>query len=306
MPQFNISIFKWIIFSIAISLSLVPASHAQTGGVDPEKLRTIERDVTFCVADDVELKMDIFYPNSVDGSMPTLIFVHGGGWRGGDKIRVERQPELSTLRDLGFFVVSVNYRLAPEYQFPAMIEDVKCAVRHLRANADQYGIDASRIGAWGTSAGGHLVSLLGVTDEGVFEGDGGYAEQSSRVQAVIDLYGPVDLAAMYDNRRSQQNLMNVVFNAEGPEDEMIQQASPVNHVTPDDPPFLLLHGELDETVPLSQSEIFLEVLNEVGVPASLVVVENGGHGFNDAHEIRPTTQELAEMVIDFFETHLKN
>jgi acetyl esterase/lipase len=249
--------------------------------------------------------MDVYYPDSANGPSPVVVFVHGGGWRGGDKGAVLRHDALPELRQRGYLVASVNYRLVPEFRFPTMIEDTKCAVRHLRANAATYGLDPSRIGAWGTSAGGHLVALMGVTDgsEG-FEGDGGYAEQSSRVQAVVDMYGATELPLMFDRPRAP--LLEAVFGADGPEDEALINASPTSWISADDPPVLMAHGDMDTTVPLAQSEIFLEKLHEAGVIAELVVVENGGHGFNPiGGPITPTFFEIGQIVADFFDEQLR-
>ncbi len=154
---------------------------------------SVERDVTYCTVGDVALKMDVYTPDTMTNPAAAVIYVHGGGWTDGDKASGGSR-EIREMLARGYLVFAINYRLAPEYKFPAQIQDVKCAVRHLRANVAVYNLDPDRIGAWGNSAGGHLVSLLGVTDASAgFEGSGGYADQSSRVQAVVDGYGPADL-----------------------------------------------------------------------------------------------------------------
>src|SRR5262245_6137695 len=126
--------------------------------------REVQRDVTYCTVDGVELKMDIYFPKNSTGATPLVIFIHGGGWSKGDKARGHGLTEFPPLLAAGFTVASLNYRLAPEYQFPAMLEDVKCAVRSFRAHASEYNIDPNRIGVWGTSAGAHLASMIGLTD----------------------------------------------------------------------------------------------------------------------------------------------
>ncbi|MEY2820121.1 MAG: Carboxylesterase NlhH [Chloroflexota bacterium] len=130
---------------------------------DSSKLGTVEKDTTYCTVDGVELKMDVYYPSQNNGRFPVTMYVHGGGWSSGDKAQGAGAIEIPELQKAGFLVVSVNYRLAPEYVFPAMIEDVKCAVRSLRAHAEEYNLDPNRIGVWGGSAGGHLVALLGTS-----------------------------------------------------------------------------------------------------------------------------------------------
>jgi acetyl esterase/lipase len=123
--------------------------------------------------------MDIYYPRKASGPVPIAVYVHGGAWAVGDKTWVTAPLDIEELIDRGYMLCAIDYRLAPRYKFPAQIEDVKCAIRFLRANASKYGIDPTRIGAWGESAGGHLVALLGVTDSSAgLEGSGGYADQS--------------------------------------------------------------------------------------------------------------------------------
>jgi acetyl esterase/lipase len=151
------------------------------------------RDVTYCTVGNAELKLDIYYPKSRTGVTQLVIFIHGGGLSKGDKRGGEGMLDAPSLLDAGFTVASLNYRLAPEYKFPTMIQDVKCAVRFLRAHANEYKIDANKIGVWGTSAGGLLVNLLGTTDSRAGFDVGEYLDQSSRVQAVVDMFGPGDL-----------------------------------------------------------------------------------------------------------------
>jgi len=288
----------------SLFLCFVPMA-AQSGGPDSTKLGTVERDLTYCVANGVPLKLDAHYPAEASGPLPVAMYVHGGGWHGGDKKGGAGSLDFEELLSRGYLVISVNYRLAPRYVFPAMIEDVKCAVRHLRATADRYGLDPERIGVWGSSAGGHLVSLLGVADESAgFEGTGGYPDQSSRVQAVVEMFGPADLSVMFSG--STRTTLTTAFGATSADDEILKLASPVTWISPDDPPFLLLHGEKDRLVPVEQSELLYEQLVEAGVPATFVVVKNAGHGFKpEGGAIQPTRQEISEMVGDFFDEHVK-
>jgi len=265
----------------------------------------IERDVTYGIADGVALKLDLYYPKSVASAVPIAVYVHGGGWTAGDKSGGAGLRDLQELVSRGYLVAAINYRLAPRYKFPAQIEDVKCAIRYLRANAVRHGADPERIGAWGGSAGGHLVALLGVTDSGAgFDGSGGYLDQSSRVQAVVDMFGPTDLTKLFAGVNPR--LIETVFGTTDRNAELLKKASPVNYVSIDDPPFLILHGELDKLVPPSQSQVFYEKLKETGVPATLVIVKNAGHGFSEAASpIWPSREEISKMVADFFDRHLK-
>lgn len=267
--------------------------------LDSSKPGTVKRDVTYCTADGVELKMDLYYPTAnEEGPFPAAIYVHGGGWSSGRKTSGAGAADIPFLQAAGFLTVSVDYRLAPEYEFPAMLEDVKCAVRSLRAHAGEYRLDPNRIGVWGSSAGGHLAALLGTTDESAGFDTGEYPAYSSRVQAVVDMFGPADLTGSFGG--GYQNARRVFGNFD------LALASPVTYVSADDPPFLILHGEQDALVPIEQSRILLAALQAAGVPAELVPVKNAGHGFKPAGgEIAPSREEISAMVVSFFETHLK-
>ncbi len=280
-------------------------------GVDPRSAplsaqppRPTERDVTYCTLDGVELKMDIYRPQSSTAPTPALLYVHGGGWTGGDKRSGEGIRDIPDLLARGYLVAAVNYRLAPRYKFPAMIEDVKCAVRFLRANAERFSINPEKIGAWGGSAGGHLVALLGTADATAGWEVGQYLEQSSRVQAVVDMFGPTDLTVLFEG--ANPKLMEQVFGTSDRNSEILKRASPVNWVSSDDPPFLILHGERDPLVPVSQSQLLYEKLQATGVPVTLVIVKNAGHGFAPmGGPISPSRQELTKMIGDFFDQYLK-
>jgi acetyl esterase/lipase len=161
--------------------------------LDPAKLGTVDRDITYATIDGVAIKMDIYYPRSADKAVPLVLYVHGGSWAGGDKSSAG-SIYIPDLVAGGYMVASINYRLAPDYKIQSQIEDVNCAVMFLKAHAAEYGIDKAHIGAIGDSAGAHLVALLGTSDASAgLEGSGGYNDRSSRVQAVIDLFGPTDL-----------------------------------------------------------------------------------------------------------------
>ncbi len=277
-------------------------------GVDPrsaqQPLRPTEPDVTYCVMNGVELKMDIYRPRGSAAPTPALLYVHGGGWTGGDKRSGAGSLDFAELLARGYLIAAVNYRLAPRYKFPAMIEDVKCAVRFLKANAERYNLNSNKIGAWGGSAGGHLVALLGTADETAGWDVGQYLEQSSRVQAVVDMFGPTDLTVLFEG--ANPRLMEQVFGTSDRNSEILKRASPVNWVSSDDSPFLILHGERDPLVPVSQSQIFYEKLQAAKVPATLVIVKNAGHGFVPmGGPISPTRQELTKMMGDFFDQYLK-
>jgi acetyl esterase/lipase len=214
----------------------------------------------------------------------------------------------------GYAVVDVGYRLSGEAIFPAQVEDCKAAVRWVRANAAKYGLDSERIGAWGSSAGGHLVSFLGTTGD-VREFDtNANAKYSSRVHAVCDWFGPTDFLQMdkhapegsrlvHDDAKSPESLLVGGPIQKEPYRSLSAKANPITYVTKDDPPFLIMHGDKDMLVPLHQSELLYKALKKAGVDATLRVVKGAGHGLGGG-EMSPA--ELFEMTAAFFDKHLKS
>ncbi|MBE7532017.1 MAG: alpha/beta hydrolase [Chloroflexi bacterium] len=278
------------------TVTLVPTptpTPIPTPTFDAAKLGSGELDVTYCSPDGRAQKLDIYYP-SFGGPWPVLLYVHGGSWREGDKAEGEGWRGLN---EQGILVASVNYRMAAEGKFPVMIEDVQCAVRYLRAHSADYNLDPNRMAAVGASAGGHLVALLGTADDTAVWNQSEYAEQSSRVQAVITMAGLFDFTVNLPS-----GINSAVYYAFGklagdgsPE---MAAASPVTYVTADDPPFLILHGDRDGVVPVAQSKILHERLTAVGVPATLVIVQNGDHSLGGANAT-PTQAEINEMIAAF-------
>ena len=258
------------------------------------------RDLAYAEVGGRVLRLDLYLPAEPASPPPLVAWVHGGAWRAGSKARCP----LVWMVERGFAVASVQYRLSDVATFPAQIHDLKGAIRWLRANAATYGYDAERIGAAGASAGGHLVALLG-TSGGIeaLEGDvGGNPGPSSRVQAVYDLFGPADLTGIPANVPGfAENPVTLLLGgtpAEVPETARL--ASPVSHVTADDPAFLIAHGTEDPLVPVAQSRLLDDRLRAAGVESTLVILEGAGHG-------GPTfqTAELQEKVLSFFERHLR-
>ncbi len=252
-----------------------------------------------------DLKLNLLLPRTPPaGPMPVVVFIHGGGWRQGSKDPIH--APLFRLVEQGFAVASIDYRLSGEAPFPAQIEDCKCAIRWVRAHAREYHFDPEHIGVWGTSAGGHLVALLGTSGgEKSLEGKGGWAGESSRVQAVVDGCGPSDLVHMRESFQKAgfpaQRTEGIVEQfLGGPVEQKLdlaRRASPVTYVTKDDPPFLIIHGDQDRTVPFPQSEVLRDALQKAGVSVQLAVVAGGGHG-----AVRP---EHLRMLMEFFNRNLK-
>lgn len=270
------------------------ASPTPTDFPSPTPRRTEDLDVTYCTPDGQPQTLDIYYPKS-GGPWPVFLYIHGGGWTDGDKTE---GAGWRSLNDYGYLVVSINYRMYPAYTFPAMIEDVKCAVRFLRANAGEYNLKPDEIIAAGASAGGHLAALLGTSDQAAGWDVGEYLDQSSRVQGVYSMSGPTDLTRAFP---LLEDAINGAFNgAAGAPQSQRQSGSPITYASPDDPPFLLMHGDKDPYVPVEQAQIFHARLQELNVKSTLVIVENGDHGLNaEDGSAKPAWSELWQILVKF-------
>ena len=204
----------------------------------------------------------------------------------------------------GYAVAALNYRLMPDHPFPAEVQDAKCAIRFLRAHAEEYHLRTDKIGIWGGSAGGHLASMVGLTEgEAEFEA-GEYLDQSSRVDAVVEMFGPTDLTLPMG--WLQRLLLRRAFGTDHPQAELLHRASPVNYIQLNAPPFLILHGEQDSAVPVEQAQVLYKNLVDVGNTATLIIVKNANHNFKPTGgATQPTRQEIAAAMADFFDHWLK-
>ncbi len=245
----------------------------------------------FAKVDGESLRLDLFVPEGAGVKPPLLVWIHGGGWTRGSKSNVK--AAIGQLKSDGYAVASIEYRLEGLKSHPKQIHDCKGAIRWLRANAEKYGYDATRVGVGGGSAGGHLALLLGLSAgvEGVEGEVGGNLDQSSRIQAIVDIYGPSDLETMTREKRRDPNFV-------APED--LRPASPILHLTKDDPPVLIFHGDQDKLVPVSQSRILHEKYQEMGLESSLHIIEGAGHGGPDF-----SAPERCALVKAFFDKHIK-
>jgi len=268
-------------------------------------------DVVYGEAGGQRLKLDFAKPTLCrDQKVPLVIYVHGGGWRSGDKSGAFQRGDSRMLFQLGFAVASINYRLAPQSHFPAQIHDCKLAVRYLRNNAEELGIDPDKIGIWGSSAGGHLVSLMGTANESDGLEGPGLEGISSRVSAVVDHFGPTDLTVDSSQTTNEGRSMVLDFLGCMPSDCMglASQASPVSYVTPDDPPVLILHGEKDTLVPFNQAVRFAEKLKLVGNACALIKVKNAEHGFVPMpllSEITPSLEGIYFLTVAHLARYLE-
>ena len=260
-------------------------------------------------------KLDIYLPEDGNGPFPVIVSIHGGAWMLGDKGDVQNLPMLEGLKR-GYAVVCINYRLSGEAQFPCQIYDCKAAIRYLRANAPVYYLDADHIGAWGSSAGGHLVALLGTTPliKDLSDFSMGNPKTSSKIQAVVDWYGPVENFLKMDKElaRSAMGIPDH-SNADSPESRLlgvvitripdkVKLASPMTYIKPYAPPFLIQHGLKDEIVPVEQSIGFARKFIKIAGPQKMTL-----EIMQDAKHADPLfeTPENIQRVLDFLDTHLK-
>ena len=275
---------------------LIPVLAALSGPVAAADVR-VEKDVPYLGPDRAE-KADLYLPAG-DGPRPrpAVVIIHGGGWTGGDKGARREQNIGTTLAAHGYVGMSVNYVLqTPDGPpvWPRNLHDCKTAVRWLRANAERLRIDPDRVGVIGGSAGGHLAALVGVTGpESGLDPEGPYGAFSCRVQAVVDLYGP-----MADAPAGPRRIIG-----KSPEEapEAYRQVTPLSHLDKNDPPVLILHGTADKTVPVDDSERFAAALKTAGVRHELVIIPGAPHTF----DLQPKQRDLRPVVLAFFDKHLK-
>lgn len=287
-----------------------PGGGVMPGGGAGTTATPAAQDVAYASASATQ-KLDLYLPEG-DGPFPVVISVHGGGFMMGDKADAMGTTGFDQLLAEGFAVAAVNYRLSGEAKFPAAIEDVKAATRWLRANAAEYNLDPDNFGAWGASAGGNLVALLGTScgADAVEGADLGNADHSSCVQAVVDWFGPTDFLQM-DAQFAGTSCPQTHDAADSPESqylgapiqdvpELAAQANPITYVTADSPAFLIQHGTADCNVPPQQSQLLYDALTAVGVNATLNLIDGAGHGgaeFSDAANM--------QVVVDFLNANLK-
>jgi acetyl esterase/lipase len=279
-----------------------------SGCLFPAHTEKTKRNVVYTCVKEKEMTLDIFFPRTTNSApRPVAVNVHGGAWSRGAKWNGTGLIAMSELLKRGYVFVSINYRLAPWSKFPAQIEDAKCAIRFLRAHAKEYNLDPNCFAALGGSAGGHIVGLLGTADASAgFDSYGGWTNESSRIEAVVDMFGPSDLVYGMAHGGGSMFLARTVFGAKSKEDDVFRRASPVTYVTSNSPPFFLLHGEHDSLVPVSQSERMRDALQKVGVPVEFLIVKHAGHSFFPAWGFpKPSRKEIGVLIADFLDRTFK-
>lgn len=286
-------------FLSLLSFSLAPLSSDATAQEAPKTQMT--EDLVYTKVGDQELKLDLARPVDDHKTHPAVLVIHGGAWRAGNK--ADTRPVLVELAKRGYVAVSPQYRFCPKDTFPAQIHDVKAAVRWLRQNAADYTVDPDRIGAVGFSAGAHLSLMLGVTDDDDgLEGDGVSADApSSRVQAVVNFFGPTDLGAADLPDASKPLVRDFLGGTPDEKPDLTRQASPVTYATSDDPPILTFQGTKDPLVPHTQAYTLTDALTQAGAKGSRVELLIGaGHGWGG-----PDLERTMNETFAFFARYLK-
>src|SRR5258706_7737022 len=267
---------------------------------------SLQRDIVYETIDGKEIKLDVAIPAG-PGPYPLILCVHGGAWRVGDKSKLTSLIEDLARHD--YVAASINYRFAPKYKFPAQLDDTKTALLYLKQHRQQYKIDPTKVGGSGESAGSHLLMLMAFTDDGKKNAD---PLTSTRLGAIANYYGPVDLARwevaplaqfIWQNRfhESMEDAMLDFLWIKAKDDPKVKAASPITLVNTNSPPLVTRHGTLDPIVPHHQAELLQEALQKAGVPEKLVPIENGMHGAW-APEAKKKADDLA---IVFFDKYLK-
>lgn len=290
---------------LATALGRAPVLAAPADAIDPALIR-VERDVDYLGPDRAE-KADLYLPAEFTSGKkyPGIVVIHGGGWSGGDKDSPRERNIAATLVPRGYVCMSINYLLTSKETaaFPQNIQDCKRAVRWLRKNADRFQLDSEHIGAIGGSAGGHLAALLAVSgpDTGIDPPED--AEYSCRVQAAVPLYPHCASSweAGVGEKHAVYTRLGMFAKSKTEAPQLWASGSPIEQLSKDDPPMLIIHGTADATTPLDQSTRLHERAKEIGVPSDLIIIEGAPHSFH----LQPKERDLRPDVIAFFDKHLK-
>jgi acetyl esterase/lipase len=282
-------LFSFVVLAFALQMFAFPVSAEDI---------TIQKNIPYVKDGRVRHQLDLYLPSDYEKAakpLPVVVVIHGGGWANGSKDAPKFVEWAKYFAGHGYISAAINYRFLPEFKFPAQIVDSKSAIRFLRANAKKYNIDVNRFAAVGSSAGGHLVSLLATTSETKDFDQGEYLDQSSAVQAVADLCGPSDFLSF----RTETNAAERLFGDKLADKEFVKKQSPFHQVSAKSAAVILLHATDDKTVPIEQSRTFHKALKDAGVETVLLEFPDGGHGSKHL-----TSAESKEKVLEFFNKQL--
>ncbi len=294
------SLYLCLLLGLLAPAGFTQSPPAATRAPAAAEMRVL-RDLPYVTNGLPSQRLDLYLSETAGPARPLVVFIHGGGWQGGSKNNCPARPLVAQ----GYAVASVEYRFSQVAKFPAQIEDCKAAIRWLRAHAKEHGIDPERIGVWGASAGGHLVALLGTTGHVRDFDVGENLSESSKVQCVIDWFGPSDFVRWGDStggglEKAGNAVAGLLGGTPAEKPELARKASPADYVQKDAAPFLILHGDQDRLVPLQQSTVLHEKLKAAGAESTLKVLSGSGHGgpaFTNA-------ESLAAMG-EFLNRHLR-
>lgn len=284
--------------ALCACLFLMITLSATASRADEVKV-TNEYDVVYAKPGETELKLDLARPAEGDGPFPAVLVIHGGGWRGGNKR--DMRPALAEFAKRGYVAISPQYRFCPKDTFPAQVHDVKAAVRWVKTHAKDYKVDAAHLGAVGFSAGGHLSMMLGVTDasDGL-EGEVASDAPDSRIQAVVNYFGPTDMAASDIPEVTQPLIKDFLGGTPADKPKVAAQASPLTFVSKGDAPILTFQGTKDPLVPHTQATKLADSMTTQGVAGRVDLLIGAGHGWGGDDLMRTMAETFA-----FFDKHLK-
>lgn len=272
---------------LAGQVELIPRDDVAGEGI------RVLKDIEYKKAGENALMLDLYLPENSEKPAPCLIFIHGGGWKSGN--RNDYAYYTSRFAQKGYACATISYRFQQEAKFPAAVHDTKDAVRWVRVNASEYKIDPDKIAAIGGSAGGYLSMMAGYADAPELEAESSYPEVSSKVQAVVDLYGPTDLDTKLGHEASE--VLNFLGKAYEEAPELYVLASPVAHVDKNDPPTLIFQGTVDAIVPVEQSDQLAGHLLGVGVPVVYDRIAGWPHTMDAAKVVNARTSYVIEQFL---------
>lgn len=258
----------------------------------------LEEDVVYGRNGNNRLMLDLYSPADGDEPRPAIVLIHGGAWMGGSKS--DYRCYGVAFAEMGFVVASIDYRLLPSSRYPAQVEDCKCAVRWMRANAEELGVDPDRIAVFGGSAGGHLAMMVGYSsDVAELEGNGGHEDVSSEVSAVITLYGPAafTLPTVLNNPQSCELLEAFLGASYQREPELWETSSPIHYLDEGDPPTLILHGTVDDIVGVDQSDALAVCMDELGLTYLYDRLPGWPHAMDVSRDVNYRVVRLTEEFL---------
>jgi acetyl esterase/lipase len=297
---------QWLVLVAALAVAVLVVGC----GGPPEP--TAASTTTYCRNGGVSQTMQVYQPAAHHRRMPTVVYIHGGGWVSGNSSLPAGSVEADVEEQLihrGWIFISISYRLAPAFRWPAQLVDAKCAIRYVRANAGALHVNPSLITVMGASAGGYLASMVGLTDNTTLFVEGDNPAESSAVAAVVDEYGPTNLTSpdLVDAKVLPLLVKETFGETVGRRSPALVAASPVTYVHPGAPPFLVIHGVRDEVVPPSQSEMLVGALQGAGDSAQLIFVHNAAHGLVHRGDgpVSPSLAMVAADIVTFLTAQLR-